>query len=253
MRNIRKSLIAGMVILLGAGYLPAQETSQNAEKAKLLFSYPTKTSGCEHRMWVIFDFLSELSKNPSAQGYVVVYPPASPHWIGQNRVNQVHSQIKYYKFDPSRVTIEKGDPQVNAQTEFWIVPPGAENPPRKKSDVTVAGAPITQLTAPKNFSEENGDECTGGRVWLRWLDGYAAEMNYGWTYPGRIVIYTKNLTTFRELKKELVESLEVYGVSAKRLTFVRKPIPLDGEETVELWILPVKKGLKSTIETPPAN
>jgi hypothetical protein len=241
-------LIAAIaLVLVLAGYVQAQEIPKEAPRARLAFSYPTKTSGCEHRMAVIFDFLSELSNNPSARGYVVVYPPTIPLWIGENRVNQVRSQIKYYRFDASRLTIVKGDPRGNAETEFWIVPGGAENPQLKEPDGIVNGAPIAQITAPKNFTEENADGCFWGELWL---DGYAAEMNHGWEYPGRIVIYTKNLAAFREQKRDLTEALETYGVPARRLTFVRKPLPRDGVEAVELWILPVKKGLKTRIALP---
>jgi hypothetical protein len=75
-------------------------------------------------------------------------------------------------------------------------------------------------------------------------------MNHGWEYPGRIEIFARDLVAFKQKRIELIDQLAKYGVPAKRLTFVRKLVPRDGVEAVELWILPVKKGLKTRIELP---
>jgi hypothetical protein len=246
MRKVQLYLILAMAVLLG-GAVHAQDVSRETLKASLVISYPTKISACEDRMRAIQDFLAELSKHPMAQGYVVVYPPTSPLWMGENRAKQVRSQIRHLNFDPTRVTIVKGDPQGNAETEFWMVPSGAELPPLKRSNGPMSGAPVEQITKPKNFTAENEDPCFWGELWV---DGYAAEMNHGWEYPGRVIIHSKNLANFRKTKNELMDLLEEYGVPARRLTFVRKPIPRDGEEGVELWILPVKKGTKSKLDLP---
>jgi hypothetical protein len=243
MTKVQLYLIAVMAL---TGYVQPQEIPKEAPKARLVTSYSTKRSACEHRMAVIDHFLGELSDDPTAHGYVVVYPVTKPLWIGENRVNQVHKHIKFRNFDPTRVTIVKGDPKKDSETEFWIVPPGADNPPLKKSDVAVDVASIGPITEPKNFTAENPDPCYWGELWL---DGYAAEMNHGWEYPGKVVIYAKNLATFRKRKTELIELLAMHGVHAKRLTFLRKPLPREGEEAVELWILPVKKGTKAKDET----
>lgn len=247
MTKVQLYLIAAVAL---AGYVQPQEVPKEAPKARLVSSYATERSACEHRMAVIDHFFGELNEDPTAQGYVVVYPVTKPLWIGENRVNQVHKHIKFRNFDPTRVTIVKGDPQRDSETEFWILPPGADKPPLKKADVSLKGAPIEQITRPKNFTAENPDPCYWGELWL---DGYAAEMNLGWEYPGKVVIYSKNLEAFGKLKTELIELLAMHGVNSKRLTFVRKSLPGEGEEAVELWILPVKKGAMTKDETIKGN
>lgn len=215
-------------------------------KAKLVEAISATDSNCEYRRAVFDSYLTELSNNPSAQGYVVIYQITRPVWLAMSRAKEFRKHLGIRNFDPTRVTIVEGGSQGDPKIELWLVPPGAENPTLKEFDGVVNAAPMVQIIKPKNFTEENPDHCVWGELYL---EEYATEMNHGWEYPGRIIIHAKNLSAFRERKRELTAELAKYDVPAKRLTFVHKPA-LRGEEWVELWILPVKKGTKPTIELP---
>jgi hypothetical protein len=245
MKNLKLYLAAAMAVLF-AGCVHAQDGPQENPKAKLVEAISTTDSSCEHRRAVMDTFLSELSNNPSAQGYVVIYRITLPVWLAKSRSNELRKHLEMRRFDASRVTIVEGSSQGDPEIEFWLVPPGAENPELKEFDGVVNGPPMEQVTKPKNFTEANPDHCLWGELYL---EEYATEMNWGWEYPGRIVIYAKNLAAFQKRKQELITELAKFEVPAKRLTFLRKPA-LRGEEWVELWILPVKKGTKPTIELP---
>lgn len=236
-----------LIVLTAASGVHAQDAIPELPKAKLYSSVSTVRSSCEHRMSIMDGFFSELSNDPNTQGYVVVYPTTSPVWLGKSRANEVRKYMKRRGMDPGRVTIMEGSSQGDAQTEYWIVPPGAESPQLKETDGVVNAGPMDQITQPKNFTEQNPDHCLWGELYL---EEYATEMNFGWEYPGKIIVYSKNLAGFQKRKRELTAELTKYNVQAKRLTFLRK-VARNGEEWVELWILPVKKGTKPAIEPPP--
>jgi hypothetical protein len=245
MRKIQLYLVAVMAVVL-AGCVHAQEAPQEVPKAKLVEAVSTMESTCGHRQAVMDTFVAELGNNPSSQGYVVIHPMTTPKWMAMSRAKEVRKHLEVRRFDVSRVTIVEGPSIGDAKTEFWIVPPGAENPTVKEMDGVVNGPPMEQVTEPKNFTEANPDQCLWGELYL---EEYALEMNFGWDYPGRIDIYAKNLASFQKRRRELTTELAKYKVPANRLTFVRKPA-LRGEEWVELWIMPVKKGTKSKLDLP---
>ena len=248
MTKVQLYLVAAMAVLF-AGCVQAQDTPYEIPKAKLVEAISTTDSNCEYRRAVMDTFLTELSNDPSAQGYVVIYQIIRPVWLAKSRASEIRKHMEIRRFDPSRLTIVEGGSQGNPMIEFWIVPPGAENPQLKEFDGAVNAAPMEQIIEPKNFTEENPDHCLWGELYL---EEYATEMNHGWEYPGRVVIHAKNLAAFQKRRRELTAELAKYDVPARRLTFVRKPA-LRGEEWVELWILPVKKGAKQNIEAPPST
>ena len=245
MKIVRMYLIAAMAVLL-AGCVHAQDAPMETPKPVLLKSFSTIESNCESRRADYDAFFAELGNNPAAQGYVVIYDQVRPIWLAMSRAKELRGYLGIRRFDPSRVTIVEGPLQGDPQIELWIVPPGAENPTTRESDGSVEGPPFEQVTKPTNFTEANPDGCNTGELFL---EEYATEMNHGWEYPGRIVVYSKNIASFQKRKRELTAQLAKYEVPSKRLTFVQKPAK-NGEEWVELWILPVKRGTKPTIELP---
>lgn len=248
MNKVRMYLIAATAVVL-AGCVHAQDAPVEMPKPVLLNSFSTIKSNCESRRADYDAFFAELANNPAAQGYVVIYDQVQPIWLAMSRAKELRGYLGIRRFDASKVTIVEGPLQGDPQIELWIVPPGADNPKAKESDGAVNAGPLEQVTKPKNFTEANPDGCNSGELFL---EEYATEMNFGWDYPGRIVIHAKNLAAFQKRKRELTAELAKYEVQARRLTFVRKPA-LRGEEWVELWILPVKKGAKPNIEAPPST
>jgi len=245
MKKVQVYLIAAMALAL-AGCVHAQDAPVERPKPTLIKSISTIESNCECRSAEYDAFLAELSNNPAAQGHVVIYHQVRPTWLAMSRAKELRRHLGIRRFDASRVTIVEGSWQGDPQIELWMVPPGAENPLTKESDGVVNAGPFEQVTEPTNFTQANPDGCNSGELFL---EEYAAEMNHGWEYPGRIVVYSKNVASFQKRKRELTTEIAKYEVTAKRLTFVQKPAK-NGEEWVELWILPVKKGTKPKIELP---
>lgn len=70
-------------------------------------------------------FYNELNNNPTSQGYIINY--------GTNREiamreKQIRVSIQWRKYDAARITLGNGGFRAKVKTEFWLVPPGAENP-----------------------------------------------------------------------------------------------------------------------------
>lgn len=73
-------------------------------------------------------YMTELSSDPAAQGYIVLYPPTPQ---AQARVARfIRTFINDRKFDSPRIRIVVGKKRGDrAVLRFWIVPPGAEFTP----------------------------------------------------------------------------------------------------------------------------
>jgi hypothetical protein len=70
-------------------------------------------------------FYTELSNNPSSQGYIINYGTDREIAI---RERQIRTSIQWRKYDATRITIVRGGFRDGVKSEFWIIPPGAENP-----------------------------------------------------------------------------------------------------------------------------
>ncbi len=70
-------------------------------------------------------FYTELGNNPSAQGIIFNYGTDREIAI---REKQIRVSIQWRKFDAARITFVRGGFRETVKTEFWMVPPGAENP-----------------------------------------------------------------------------------------------------------------------------
>lgn len=246
MRSLQLYVYAALTVTL-AGCVQAQDAPTETPRAKLVEAISTVESTCEHRNAIVDGYLNELNNNPASQGYVVIYPATHPGWLARSREKELRRQLEMRRFDSTKMTIIAGAVQRNPKIEYWLVPPGADNPKLKDFDGAVDAPPFEQISRPTNFTEANPDHCNWGELYL---EEYATELSFGWDYPGRVVIHAKTLTSFQKKKTELTAKLAEYDVSAKRLTFVRKPA-VRGEEWVELWILPVRNGVKPKIERPP--
>lgn len=70
-------------------------------------------------------FFTELGNNPTAQGYIFNF--GTKREIAQVE-KVVRYQIKVRNFDSERITFVSGGAAENLQTQFWLVPIGAETP-----------------------------------------------------------------------------------------------------------------------------
>lgn len=71
------------------------------------------------------NFFVELNNNPSAQGYIFNFGAAREI----ARVERViRNQMKVRNFNPEQVAFISGGAAKKLQTQFWLVPAGAETP-----------------------------------------------------------------------------------------------------------------------------
>lgn len=240
-----KKLKPQLLLILILGLTACVNAQEDRPKATLVNSLPTVSSDCEDRMMVMDRYIARLNEEPAAQGYIIIYKEFNPEWMAKSREKEIRNYLAAQKFDNSRVTIALGGEQGGATVEYWVVPPGADNPGLREWDGSVSGPPPEPITEPRNFSEDFSDHCGTGELYL---EGYAEELDFFGPSPGRIVVQARSAIAFQKRKKELTAELAKYGIAAKRLTFVYKPDKQ--EEWVELWILPLKKGTKSKLEFP---
>ncbi len=74
---------------------------------------------------ILDNFYVELNNNPSATGYIINF--GSAREIA--RVERlIRNQIKFRRFDGERLVIVNGGKAEKLQTQFWLVPAGAEPP-----------------------------------------------------------------------------------------------------------------------------
>jgi hypothetical protein len=70
-------------------------------------------------------FFTELSNNPSAEGYVINYGTIRDV---AKREKQVRNSIVFRNYGTYRITIVRGGNRKIVKTELWLVPLGAEAP-----------------------------------------------------------------------------------------------------------------------------
>jgi len=87
------------------------------------------TFGAQGELKAIMDgYMTELNNEPTAQGYIVIYPPSRQ---AQDRVARfIRKFINDRGFDSPRIRIVVGEKRGDRPVlHFWIVPPGAEFKP----------------------------------------------------------------------------------------------------------------------------
>ena len=94
-------------------------------KARLLDEFPHSTQGYI-KMLLDSTLFLELQNDPSAQGYVVIFPKTPGEKAAIERI--IRNQIRVRRFDASRITMIDGPKNPRSVIQFWIVPAGAEAP-----------------------------------------------------------------------------------------------------------------------------
>jgi hypothetical protein len=70
--------------------------------------------------------LNDLRNDPTASGHIILHGKNSRAVAQLDRT--VRNRIKIVRFNPSRITIIRGNDQPDARLEFWLIPPGAGLP-----------------------------------------------------------------------------------------------------------------------------
>lgn len=217
------------------------ETGVVAEKIKARLVDRMTNATCEDRQARMDNFFLELNNDPSATGYIFSF--GSPRIVAAVE-KQMRANLKWRKYDTSRITfVNGGGRSKKATIEFWLVPAGADAPepeppveneadfdtPRNNTEIKI------DPKEPYIFSSEyyDGGACVGEDTELD-LEGYAQKLKENPKSRGNIVIMMMTNSEFREKEKEILTFLTKKGINRQRLrTFHRKTFG-----GVELWILP---------------
>ena len=230
----------GALIFLTASVLSAQD---DLPKAKLFDDLNTVGSNCEEGLAKMDGFLEALSNDPAAQGYIILYQEGNNPRSTSGRARELTNWISFRNFDRNRITFGRGTVQVDARTQFWLVPAGAENPEILAADPKALEMPAppepveSKPTKPYIFTSEYADGVDGCKDPFD-KAGFAEELKANPGYQGNIVIRAPSRSAFRETEKEILSELASHGVLRDRLRtfFVKESL-----WGIELWILPHKK------------
>lgn len=209
------------------------------EIPKAVLFEKTTNQTCEFRQMVMDGYFTQLNNDPSAAGYIFTF--GSPRTVAKLE-RQMRANLKWRKYDESRITfINGGGRSKKATIEFWVVPAGAEIPKPEPPVEDAADFDTTEdktETNPKEpyiFSAEydDGGACIDENMELD-LDGYAKFLKENPKTRGNIMIMMMTKTEFRQKEAEILKFLTKKGIARKRLrTFHQKTFG-----GVELWILP---------------
>jgi hypothetical protein len=192
--------------------------------------------------------MRELSNDPTSQGYIIIYREGGKQNLARGRRREIENWVSRQHFDPSRITFMDGTVQVEAKTQFWLVPPGAETPKVKPDDPKALAMPEPQRiesaepATPYVFSNEIADGVAGcgGSEGLD-VSGFIEELKGHPAYRGNIVIKRPTRTEFLRMEKQLLSDLAASRIARVRIRtfFVKSDF-----EDVELWVLPRKSGVR---------
>lgn len=128
--NLTRSILTAVVgILIAAGTVFAQETPPKAQK----FDEFTGEADYEDLMARLDNFLIELQQQPNAQGHIIVYRSRRDSAAVSNRIalRAKDYLVRVRRGDAARIQTFDGGMTGCLTYELWIVPPGAEPPPRR--------------------------------------------------------------------------------------------------------------------------
>lgn len=169
-------------------------------------------------------FYTELGNNPSSQGYIINYGTDREIAV---REKQIRVSIQWRKFDATRITIVRGGFWKTVKSEFWMVPPGAENP---QPDSTA-----------QKFDEFG--RIPNGELKAR-FDNFSVELGNNPDFKGYILIFGSAQTIARE-EKRIRDYIRVRKFDPARITFKNGGSDKNGK--TEFWLVRAKP--KSEIKT----
>ena len=102
----------------------AKAIAAQAPEARLTAEFRHSTQG--YIKMQMDAFYIELANDPVASGYIYVFPKSSREAATIERV--IRNSIRWRKYDPSRITIVRGQANTPSLIQFWLVPQGASKP-----------------------------------------------------------------------------------------------------------------------------
>jgi hypothetical protein len=162
-------------------------------------------------------FYTELNNNPASQGYIINYGTDREIII---REKQIRVSISWRKYDATRTTFVRGGFRDGVKSEFWMVPPGAENP-----------LPVSNGELIEEFFKIQDGELVNR------VDSFFISLRNNPKSKGYILIYgSPKVNAAQESRIKRFIGLRKYDLS--RIIF--KNAGSDNVERTQFWLIPAK-------------
>jgi hypothetical protein len=164
----------------------------------------------------LFDvFVNELSKDPTARGYVVNYGPKREML---RRERELVNNIAFRGFGRNRFTIINVGYRNDVLTELWLVPAGAASPPLLPSAyIFVEFGKVSKAVATNH------------------IESYFSKLNSEPDSQGYIINYGTD-AGMKLREKRITENITFRKFDSPRITIVRGGNV--GKPRTEMWIVP---------------
>ncbi len=213
-------------------------------QARMIDEFRTAGNNCEEGFARLDAFFTELGNNPMDAGLIVINGDARDARAALRREQQLLNHFTFRKFDRSRVRIIRGAPRQAGTTQFWSVPPGADQPEiSQDASSGVAEKPPPQQ--PYFYAADYLDGVPGCSGYLYDLEEYARVLNANPAKTGRIVISQSSRAKYARTLREILAELTQHGVARHRVTSIYKYVrPNRLLEVTELWVVPPRAKTK---------
>ena len=205
---------------------------------RMVDEFRTAGSNCEEGFARLDGFFAEINNNPVDAALIVLYGDPGEANAARRRAMQLRNHFRFRNFDLRRVRMIFGPPRENGTTQFWLIPPGAEEP-------NIAGAvavrEIERPTKTMLYASEYMDGIPGCNGNIYDLGGYSEVLKTDAANVARVVIGQSSQVKYRRKAKEIRDELRSHGIPANKIVTVYKYVrPNRMLEFTELWIVPRK-------------
>lgn len=203
-------------------------SSQEVSNAVLVDEF--ENISCDDFLARIDNFYIELSNDPSAQGYVVVYGDNS--YLRKKLTYELwlNGAIKFRNFDESRITKVRESESGSLKVKLWKVSAGAKKPVFEQTKWNFV---FSESAKPFIFYDYFSDQICS-RVSFEKV--FAEFLKANRDAHGHIVIYEKSAKDFSEMRNKILDLIPEIPKNQLKFFHVKR-----NESNVEFWLVPRKK------------
>ena len=187
---------------------------------------------CEYGRSSIDILLSELIKEPTQKGVIVLHPSMSDPVGPYKERDTIQNLLKFRRFDEKRIEILLGDPEIRPSTELWRVPTSKPHDLKGRPwDLSVA-----DLSEPLLVHRKVWIDGIGCGLFEFSYEFFADVLKRNEEVAGRVIVRAATNASFEVSKRRILRELVgKYKVGLKRLEFA---FVKDKNSDVEYWLLP---------------
>jgi hypothetical protein len=206
-------------------------------QARMVDEFRTAGSNCEEGFARLDAFFTEISSNPADEALIVLYGDIADAGAARRREKQLRNHFRFRNFDRSRIRFYVGGPRPNGTTQFWLVPPGADQP--EIAGATAVTGIVERPTQTFLYATQYADGIPGCFGNIYDLGEYAEVIKTDPENIARIVIGQSSQARYRIKAKEIADELRRYGIPSNRIVTIYKYVrPNRLLEMTELWVVP---------------